>query len=198
MRYVIYSRVSTEHQHLENQIHELKKYVEKQEGELVEVITDVASGGKSSDERKGLNRVFQLASQKKIEVVLFWSLDRFSREGSRKTLEYLTMLDSYKVKWHSYQEPFISSLGIFSDCITSILSALAKQELVRISERTKLGIERARRQGKRIGKAPIDPQIIAEAKQLREQEMTYSQIAMHFKVSTGRAFQICNYYDKKN
>ena len=85
------------------------------------------SGGKSAAERAGLNNIFKMAHKKKFDVLLFWSLDRFSREGSRKTLEYLTRLDNYRVKWHSFTEEYISSLGIFADAIISIMAALAKQ-----------------------------------------------------------------------
>ncbi len=108
MRCVIYSRVSTEEQNTENQINELLEYTKRQEWSVVEIIEDVCSGGKSASQREGLNKVFQMARQKKCDVVLFWSLDRFSREGSRQTLNYLTKLDNYKVKWHSYTEEYIS------------------------------------------------------------------------------------------
>lgn len=60
--------------------------------------------------------------RKKYDMLLFGSLDRFSREGSRKTLEYLTRLDDYGVKWHSYTEEYIFSLGIFADAIISLMA----------------------------------------------------------------------------
>ena len=132
MKCVIYSRVSTDKQEAENQISQLKEYANRQNWDIVEVVTDVCSGSKSAAERTGLNKVFKMAHKKQFDVVLFWSLDRFSREGSRKTLEYLTRLDDYKVKWHSYTEEYISSLGIFADAIISIMAALAKQERIRM------------------------------------------------------------------
>ena len=122
MRCVIYSRVSTEEQNTDNQIKELREYAKRQEWSIVEIISDVCSGGKSASERGGLKKVFQIARQKKCDVVLFWSLDRFSREGSRQTLNYLTKLDNYKVKWHSYTEEYISSLGVFADAIISLMA----------------------------------------------------------------------------
>ena len=128
MRCVIYSRVSTEEQNTDNQIKELTEYAKRQEWSIVEIISDVCSGGKSASEREGLKKVFQMSRQKKCDVVLFWSLDRFSREGSRQTLNYLTKLDNYKVKWHSYTEEYISSLGVFADAIISLMACLAKQD----------------------------------------------------------------------
>lgn len=165
MRCVIYSRVSTEEQTTDNQLRQLREYANRQSWNIIEEIQDVASGGKSAEERQGLKNVFTMARQRKFDVLLFWSLDRFSREGSRKTLEYLTKLDDYRVKWHSYTEEYISSLGIFSDAIISLMACLAKQERIRISERTKAGLARVKAKGKILGR-PTD--VIADTEQIRE------------------------------
>ena len=165
MRCVIYSRVSTEEQTTDNQLRQLREYADRQGWNIIEEIQDIASGGKSAEERQGLKKVFAMARQRKFDVLLFWSLDRFSREGSRKTLEYLTRLDSYHTKWHSYTEEYISSLGIFSDAIISLMACLAKQERIRISERTKAGLARVKAKGKVLGR-PTD--VIADTEQIRE------------------------------
>ena len=165
MRCVIYSRVSTEEQSTDNQLRQLREYADRQSWNIIEEIQDVASGGKSAEERQGLKKVYTMARQRKFDVLLFWSLDRFSREGSRKTLEYLTKLDDYRVKWHSYTEEYISSLGIFSDAIISLMACLAKQERIRISERTKAGLARVKAKGKILGR-PTD--VIADTEQIRE------------------------------
>lgn len=165
MRCVIYSRVSTEEQTTDNQLRQLREYADRQGWNIIEEIQDVASGGKSAEERQGLKKVFTMARQRKFDVLLFWSLDRFSREGSRKTLEYLTKLDDYRVKWHSYTEEYISSLGIFADAIISLMACLAKQERIRISERTKARLARVKAKGKVLGR-PTD--VIADTEQIRE------------------------------
>ena len=165
MRCVIYSRVSTEEQTTDNQLRQLREYADRQSWNIIEEIQDVASGGKSAEERQGLKKVFVIARQRKFDVLLFWSLDRFSREGSRKTLEYLTKLDDYHVKWQSYTEEYISSLGMFADAIISLMACLAKQERIRISERTKAGLARVKAEGKVLGR-PTDA--IAETEQIRE------------------------------
>ena len=165
MRCVIYSRVSTEEQTTDNQLRQLREYADRQSWNIIEEIQDVASGGKSAEERQGLKKVFVMARQRKFDVLLFWSLDRFSREGSRKTLEYLTKLDDYRVKWHSYTEEYISSLGIFSDAIISLMACLAKKERIRISERTKAGLARVKAKGKVLGR-PTD--VIADTEQIRK------------------------------
>lgn len=188
MNCLIYTRISTDNQ-TDNQVEQLKEYAEKQNWTIVEIISEIASGGKSARERKGLKKVFEMAHQKKFDVLLFWSLDRFSREGSRKTLEYLTKLENYKVKYHSYTEQYISSLGIFADCIISLLSTLANQEKVRISERTKAGLSKLKSQGKKLGRpAKCQPE---DAIRLRQQNLSYSEIGHAMGISKVRAFQLC-------
>jgi putative DNA-invertase from lambdoid prophage Rac len=188
MRCVIYGRVSTDKQEAENQITQLQEYANRQQWDVVEVVSDVCSGGKSAVERIGLNKIFKMAHQKKFDVLLFWSLDRFSREGSRKTLEYLTRLDDYRVRWHSYTEEYISSLGIFADAIISIMAALAKQERIRISERTKAGLERVKRTGKTLGR-PMTADI-EKVRMLREQGLSLATIAKECGISKTRVHQI--------
>lgn len=190
MKVLIYSRVSTQDQTTENQIKQLEEYAHKQEWDIVYVKTDICSGSKSAEEREGLNEAFTLAHQKKYDILLFWSLDRFSREGSRKTLEYLTLLDNYGVKWHSYTEHYISSLGVFADAIISILSCLAKQERIRISERVKAGLERVKAKGVRLGRPKTPEEIITQAKSLKELGKSYSEIGKIMGISKSRAYQL--------
>ena len=76
-------------------------------------------------------------------MVLFWALDRFSREGTLATLQHLQKLSRYGVDWRSYQESYLDSCGPFKDVVISLMATLAKQERLRISERTKAGLQRA-------------------------------------------------------
>jgi len=188
---LIYARCSTRDQETENQLAQLRDYAKKQDWQVVDEIIDIASGGKSSKEREGLDKVFQLAHRKEFDVLLFWALDRFSREGSRKTIAYLTILDDYGVAWHSFTEQYLSSLGIFKDCIISLLSTLAKQEKIRISERTKAGLERTRRvNGTRLGRPKTAPEKLKKALKLRKGGLSFAQIAELMGVSRIRAFQM--------
>jgi DNA invertase Pin-like site-specific DNA recombinase len=70
------------------------------------------------------------ASQKQFDLLLFWKLDRLSREGVRKTLVHLTRLDSYGVAWRSFMEPFFDSCGVMRDVVISIMATLAEQERI--------------------------------------------------------------------
>jgi DNA invertase Pin-like site-specific DNA recombinase len=160
-------------------------------GQTAAILTRFTATCKGAAERPGLDKVFQLAHRKAFDVLLFWSLDRLSREGSRKTIAYLTRLDDYGVAWHSYSEPYISSLGVFADCIIALLSALAKQEKIRISERTKAGLERTRRvNGTRLGRPPTSADRLRKALRLRQDGLSFSQIGEKLGVTRTRAFQL--------
>jgi DNA invertase Pin-like site-specific DNA recombinase len=118
------------------------------------------------------------ASRREFDLVLFWSLDRFSREGVLPTLKHLEVLTSYDVIWKSFTEQYFDFFGIFRDAVISIAATLAKQERLKISEHTVAGLERARKQG-RVGGRPklvLDREqarrLRSEGKSLRERSDT--------------------------
>ena len=72
--------------------------------------------------------MFEAASRREFDVLLFWSLDRLSREGTVETLNHLQRLTSYGVHWRSFTEQYLDSTGIFREAVIGILAAVAKQE----------------------------------------------------------------------
>src|SRR4051812_19723651 len=84
----------------------------------------------------GLNQSdVDYSAKRTFNLVLFWSLDRFTREGVRETLNDLQRLSASGVGWRSYQETYLDSCGVFKDVVISLTATLAKQERLRISER---------------------------------------------------------------
>ena len=157
MKVAIYARVSTKTkgQDVENQLMVLREYCQKLDYTIYNIYTDQESG--STSNRPAFNQLFADAAKRKFDLLLFWSLDRFSREGTRKTIFLLQQLDDYGILYKSYSEQYLDSSGIFKDVIISILATLAKQERIRLSERVKLGLDKARIQG-RVGGRPRIPQ----------------------------------------
>ena len=115
--------------------------------------------GKTAD-RPAFREMFDAASRKEFDVVLFWSLDRFSREGVLETLQHLQKLTSHGVDWFSFKEEYLRSMGPWKEAVVSILSAIAKQERIRLSERVQAGLSRAKAQDKVLGrpKAAVRPE----------------------------------------
>lgn len=195
MRAIIYARVSTTDQNPTNQIRELEAYAQKQGWEVLQVIRDKMSGTKSANDRAGLRKVLDGARQGKYDVLLFWSLDRLSREGTKETLDYLQTLTANGVKWHSYTEQYLSSLGPFADVVISLLSTLAKQERIRISERTKAGLERAKAEGKTLGRRKGQrmkgtAKRMKLVKRLRAEGQSFNAIGQQLGISKQRAAQL--------
>jgi|SRR5579884_325541 len=155
MRIAIYQRVSTGKQDPENQGDQLREFAKRQSWAVVKEFTDVISGSKSERDRPQFKKLMEAASRREFDLVLFWALDRFSREGTLPTLHHLQRLDSFGVAWKSYTEQYLDSTGIFKDAVIAILAVIAKQENVRRSERIVAGLQRARRNGSRLGRPHI-------------------------------------------
>ena len=155
MKIALYSRISTRDkgQDVENQQRQLREFVNKQEGWTVVFEFSDAISGKTSD-REQFQRMFIAASKRDFDLLLFWSLDRLSREGALETLQHLQRLTSYGVAYRSFTEPYLDSLGVFRDAIVSILACLARQERIRQSERTIAGLEKAKSLFGRVGGRP--------------------------------------------
>src|SRR5690349_20098359 len=185
MKIALYARVSTKDkgQDHENQLRELRAFVERKGNEgwtLAQEYVDKASG-KTSD-RPAFRRMFEDASRKQFDMVLFWSLDRFSREGVLETLQHLQKLTSHGVEWFSYREEYLRSVGVFKEAVLAILACIAKQERIRLSERVQAGLSRARAQGKVLGR-PKAAVRLERVLRLRERGLSIREIAVETGVS---------------
>ena len=134
------------------------------------------------------------AAARRFDVLFFWSLDRLTREGTLATLKYLELLEAYGVRWRSLTEPWIDSAGPFRDVIISLLASLAKQERVRISERVRAGLTRAKQYGTRSGRAIGRPAALFRrdrALELRAQGLSWRKIAQTVGVSPTTVRRAC-------
>lgn len=177
MTVAIYCRVSTKDkgQDHTNQLRQLREFCSKQGWPIVKEYVDHASGKRG--DREQFQAMFAAASRREFDSILFWALDRFSREGVLETLQYLQRLTAYGVGYQSFTEEFLNSCGLFREAIVGILAALAKQERVRLSERTVAGLERAKLQG-RIGGRPRKQYDRDKLAELRRSGLSLGQIAI--------------------
>ena len=187
MKVAIYARVSKETSDNTNQLLILRDYCDKMEYKIHDEYVDIISGGSANKPEFG--RMMEDASKKKFDMLLFFALDRLTREGARKTIQYLQRLDDYRIAYKSYSEQFIDSSGIFKDVIISLLSSLALQERVRTSERVLAGLAKAR-QSNRIGGRPrLDDTKIENINRMKMAGCSITEISKALKISRGSVYQ---------
>ena len=195
LRAALYCRVSTRDkgQETANQLDQLRDFAAAQGWAIVHEYEDHDSG--NNPDRTQFQAMMRDAMHRKFDFVVFWALDRFTREGALQTLQHLNTLSCYGVGFRSFTEAYLDSCGIFKDAVIAILGTIAKQERIRISERVRAGLNRAKVQGTRSGKPIGRPKVVFrqdEAKWLREQGMSWREIASRMGVSPTsirRAYQ---------
>jgi DNA invertase Pin-like site-specific DNA recombinase len=91
IRVAIYARVSTDDkgQDPENQLRQLRAWCERMRHVVVREYVEHESGGKGADYRRQLALLFSDAARREYDLLLVWSLDRFSREGMAATVGHL-------------------------------------------------------------------------------------------------------------
>lgn len=164
MRVAIYARVSTadKGQDPENQLRELRAWCASCGHRIAREYVEHESGRKGADKRKQLAALFDDAAKRKFDLLLFWALDRFSREGMAQTITHLQRLTSYGISFHSYTEPHLATDNeLVRNILLALLSSLAKVEAQKISDRTRAGMARAKAKGTKIGR----PRIAIELRQ---------------------------------
>lgn len=190
MNVAIYARVSKAGtvQDPENQLHELRRHLEKHsDWKLVREYVDYMSGAKK--DRPEFIRMMRDCAKPghAIDVVLVWSLDRFSREGTAETFRHMEALARLNVGFMSLQEPYIDTSGIFRDVIISLLSTLAKQERLRHIERVNAGLDNARRRGVKFGRKPVQIDQKALKKMVQADTFSAADVARAMGVSRTTA-----------
>lgn len=186
MKIGIYARISKDTSDLNNQLIVLRDYCQRMNYEIVAEYADIVSG--ASNNRLQFNKMLSDASKRKFDMLLFYALDRFSRAGTRETIHYLQMLDDYGVLYKSFTEQYIDSSGIFKDVIIALLSTLAKQERIRISERVKAGLEKSRKAGRVGGRPTLDKAKIEKINEMKVSGMSIMAISKKLHVSRGTIY----------
>ena len=151
-RAAIYARVSTGDQHVETQLLDLRELAKQRGFELVNEYTDVISGAKSK--RPGLDRLMADARRRRFDVVLVAAFDRVAR-SVKHFLEVLDELNRLGIEFISLREN-IDTGGALGRALLTIIAAIAELERSLIVERVKAGMRRAKLEGRRIGRAPLN------------------------------------------
>lgn len=182
LRVALYARVSTKdgRQDTQNQLQQLREFCAKQGWGIAAEYIDHASGKRS--DRPRFQQMLEAAAKREFDVLVFWSLDRLTREGALATLRYLELLTSYSVGYRSFTETYLDSIGPFRDAVVAILGCIARQERQRLSERVLAGLARAKREG-RIGGRPKAIVSTTRMRKLVDQGLSAVQIGQQLGIS---------------
>ena len=182
LRAAIYARVSTLDQEPENQLAELRKYVQARGWSAHEYTDKGISGAK--DQRPALDQLVRDAKRRKFDVLVCWRLDRLGR-----SLKHLvTLLDELQLLGIA----FVSlTEGIDATTPTGklqmhLLAAIAEFERARIAERVTAGLARARQQGRKLGRPE---RIVPEALLAPVRGLPVREAAQQLSVSLATAYR---------
>lgn len=176
-RAAIYLRVSKGERHTENQRPDVDRVIATRRLELVAEYKEKASAAK---ERAVFDRMMRDAHQGAFDVLVVWALDRFGR-SMVGNLHAVLELDRCGVQVVSVRETWLDTGSAVRPLLIAIFGWVAEQERVTIVARTKAGLERARRDGVRLGRPPraVD---VRRARALLEDGVSLRQVAKRLRV----------------
>lgn len=154
----LYLRVSTDRQTVENQRAEVERLVLARGYEPV-VYEEVESAAKA---RPVLDRLLADVRRGELGAVAAWALDRLHR-SMIGAIQTVLELDRLGVPVISVREAWLDTSGPVRPLLVAIFGWVAEQEREQLKARTRAGLERARREGKRLGRVPASPLKVAAA-----------------------------------
>jgi DNA invertase Pin-like site-specific DNA recombinase len=176
---VIYTRVSTQEQHTENQLGDLLRYAEARGFEVVKVFQEKAPGMDMN--RKDYKELLEIVRKRKTDIVLVWRFDRFAR-STKELIERLEEFRTLGVEFISYTEN-IDTTSPAGRVLFTIISSFAQFENDIRSERIKAGMKRIKEQGKPIGRPGVKSHLIEAVQQLKAKGEPISGIMKQLELS---------------
>jgi putative DNA-invertase from lambdoid prophage Rac len=188
VRAALYLRVSGgPRQTSANQRPELEAFANLRGFEIVATYDEAVSAAKH---RPAFERMMSDARARQFDALLVWSLDRFGR-SMVGNLETALELDACGVELISCKESWLQLRGPVRPLLIAVFGWVAEQERLRIAERTRAGLERARREGTRLGR-PVTPVDLDAARTLLASGKTKRAVARALRVgeaTLARAFE---------
>lgn len=186
----IYARVSTDKQAVENQLNDLRAVANRM-GYVItqEYVDNGISGAKSRSDRPSLDAMMKDAVRGRFDMVMCWSIDRLGR-SVQNLIEILNELESSKVDLYFLQQAIDTSTPM-GKMIYSILGALGSYERELIKERVIAGQQRAKSEGKHIGRpSQINDALKESIKLLRNRGMAIKKIAKTLSIGVGSVYKV--------
>lgn len=187
---VIYGRVSTDKQTVSNQLNDLREVANRSGWEVIDEYLDVGiSGSKGRDKRPEFDRLLKDANRKKFDGILVWSIDRLGR-----SLQHLvSFLNDVQVK---DIDLYIHQQGIDTGTMTGkmmfqMCGVFAEFERNIIRERVKSGLDRAKKEGKTLGRPTnVSGNTKATVIELRDTGMSMNKICKTLSIGSGTLYRL--------
>jgi DNA invertase Pin-like site-specific DNA recombinase len=186
----IYTRVSTDHQTTENQERELREIAERMGWTVVEVYRDQGvSGAKGRNGRPAFDALCKDAARRRFDMIMAWSVDRLGR-SLQDLVVFLSELHALGIDLFLHQQG-VDTATPAGKALFQMMGVFAEFERAMIRERVKSGLERAKAQGKRLGRRPIDARKEAAIRaDLREGKAGIMKLAAAHGVGVGTVQRI--------
>jgi|TARA_B100000959_G_scaffold130997_1_gene137352 DNA invertase Pin-like site-specific DNA recombinase len=181
----IYTRVSTLDQTIDNQLIELRDHCSKMGWEIVKEYADEGlSGTLSREKRPALNSLIKDAYRKRFDSVVCWDISRIGRSMKELVL-FLSDMKDKGVGICSVRQGFDTSTSM-GEIMFQFVGILSSWEREMIRERTLAGLERAKSEGKTLGRRKVtNDTMTAKILELRTAKKSIRDIASEVGVSRG-------------
>lgn len=198
----IYYRVSTERQDLDSQKNAVEQWLRDlpaAKKPTIEplVFSDEGISGRTLN-RPGFQALLETAYARKIDTIMVYKLDRFSRDATT-AINLLLNLDQAGVAFISVTQPVLN-LGHENPFRRTMLAAfaeIAEIERETIVARVRAGLDAARKRGVKLG-APskVSEEKQKEARAMKAQGLSYKAIAVRLELSVGSVHKMIKEAEK--
>ncbi len=187
---VIYSRVSTNEQTVENQLKVLREVAEKRGLEVVREISDEGiSGAKGRDERPGFDELIKGSVKNEWDIILVWDVSRLGR-SLKHLVSFLEDIQSAHCDMYIHQSGIDTSTAS-GKMMFGMLSVFSEFERSMIRERVIAGQQRAVANGIKLGrKTNVNDGIITAVYHMRQNNVPIKRIAKDLQIGVGTVYKI--------
>jgi DNA invertase Pin-like site-specific DNA recombinase len=188
MRVAVYARVSTASQTVDNQTQELERLAALRGWTIVATFRDEGiSGAKGRDGRPALDALLKAATRREFDLIAVWSIDRLGR-SLQHLVTTVNDLHAQGVQLYFHQQA-IDTTTPSGKLMFGVFSSFAEFERDLIRERIKLGVERARKEGKKLGRpSSVTDSTRAAIVELYKKGMSPKKISQTLRCGVGTAF----------
>ena len=188
IRIAIYARVSTANQTADNQLHEIERVAALRGWNIVATFRDDGiSGAKGRDGRPALDQMLKAAAKREFDLIAVWSIDRLGR-SLQHLVTTVNDLHAQGVQLYFHQQA-IDTTTSSGKLMFGVFSSFAEFERDLIRERIKLGVERARKEGKKLGRpSSVTDSTRAAIVELYKKGMSPKKISQTLRCGVGTAF----------